>query len=70
MKLARSIAALQARDFVTPDDVKRVAVAGLAHRIILRPELWVQDLRPEHVVEECLDEVPVPSAPTSRSTGA
>jgi MoxR-like ATPase len=68
MKLSRSWAALEGRDFVAPDDVKRVAVAALAHRIILRPELWVQDLRPAHVVEECLDEVPAPSAPARRTS--
>jgi MoxR-like ATPase len=68
MKLARARAAVEGRDFVTPDDVKQVAVAALAHRIILRPELWVQDLRPAHVVEECLDEVATPTAPTARPT--
>ena len=38
------------RDFVTPDDVKAVAVPALAHRLTLRPELWVQRLRPDDVV--------------------
>ena len=67
MKLARARAVVKGRDFVTPDDVKQVAVAALAHRIILRPELWVQDLRPASVVEECLDEVPAPTAPAERA---
>ncbi|NOY55192.1 MAG: MoxR family ATPase [Actinobacteria bacterium] len=60
MKLSRAKAAVDGRDFVTPDDVKRVAIPALAHRIILRPELWVQDVRGEDVVEECLDTVPTP----------
>ena len=42
LKLARARAALEGRDFVTPDDVKRIALPALAHRIMLRPELWIQ----------------------------
>jgi MoxR-like ATPase len=60
MKLARAKAALSGRDFVTPDDVKSVAVPALGHRIILRPELWVQDVRGDDVIRECLDTVPTP----------
>jgi len=60
MKLARAKAAVGGRDFVTPDDVKHVAVPALGHRIILRPELWVQDVRGDDVVTECLGAVPTP----------
>jgi MoxR-like ATPase len=62
LKLARSRAALQGRDFVVPEDVKAVAVPALAHRLTLRPELWVQRMRGEDVVAECLDTVPTPAA--------
>jgi MoxR-like ATPase len=62
LKLARSRAALVGRDFVTPDDVKEVAVPALAHRLTLRPELWVQRVRAEDVVRECLQSVPTPRA--------
>jgi MoxR-like ATPase len=62
MKLARASAALQGRDFLTPEDVKAVAVPALAHRLMLRPELWVQRVRPEDVVRESLDTVPTPAA--------
>jgi len=62
LKLTRSRAALQRRDFVVPEDVKAVAVPALAHRITLRPELWVQRVRGEEVVQECLDSVPTPRA--------
>ncbi len=62
LKLARSRAALQRRDFVVPEDVKAVAVPALAHRLTLRPELWVQRVRGEDVVRECLDSVPTPRA--------
>jgi MoxR-like ATPase len=62
MKLARVRAAFDGRDFVVPDDVKAAAVPALAHRLTLRPELWVQRVQGEDVVEECLAAVPVPSA--------
>jgi MoxR-like ATPase len=60
LKLSRGAALLAGRDFVTPEDVKGVAVAALAHRLVLRPELWVERLRAEDVVGECLDSVPAP----------
>jgi MoxR-like ATPase len=60
LKLARARAGLHGRDFVTPDDIKRIAVPALAHRIILRPELWIQRVLAEDVVSDCLDRVPVP----------
>jgi MoxR-like ATPase len=62
LKLSRCRAALQGRDYVIPEDVKAVAVPALAHRISLRPELWVQRLRPEDIVTELLDQVPTPKA--------
>jgi len=65
MKLARGRAALQGRDFVIPEDVKAVAIPALSHRISLRPELWVQKVRAEDVVRDCLESVPAPSAEDS-----
>ncbi len=62
LKLARCRAALRARDFVTPEDVKAVAVPALAHRLMLRPELWIQRISPEDVVRELLETVPTPRA--------
>jgi MoxR-like ATPase len=62
LKLSRAKAALDGRDFVTPEDVKAVAVPALSHRLILRPELWVQRVRPEDVVRESLETVPAPAA--------
>ena len=62
LKLARCRAALAGRDFVTPDDVKSIAVPALGHRLVLRPELWVQRRTGDDVVREVLDEVPTPSA--------
>jgi MoxR-like ATPase len=62
LKLSRAHAALRGRDFVTPEDVKAVAIPALAHRLMLRPELWVQRVRPEEVVAETLATVPTPAA--------
>jgi MoxR-like ATPase len=62
LKLARGRAALNGRDFVTPDDVKAVAIPALAHRLTLRPELWVQRVRGEDLVREALESVPTPPA--------
>ena len=62
LKLSRCRAALNGRDFVTPEDVKAVTVPALAHRLTLRPELWVQRVSAEDVVRERLDTVPTPVA--------
>jgi MoxR-like ATPase len=67
MKLSRCRAALFGRDFVTPEDVKAVAVPALAHRLMLRPELWVRRVRPEDVVLETLETVPTPAAEDVRA---
>ena len=61
LKLARCRAALSGRDYATPDDVKAVAVPALAHRLSLRPELWVERRRSDDVVRELLDRVPTPA---------
>ena len=62
LKLSRSRATIAGRDFVIPEDVKAVAVPALAHRIILRPEVWVQRIRTDDVVGRVLESVPTPSA--------
>ena len=62
LKLSRAKAALSGRDFVVPEDVKAVAVPALAHRLTLRPELWVQRIRGEDVVADVLERVPTPPA--------
>ena len=62
LKLAPGRAALPGRDYVLPDDVKAVAVPALAHRLVLRPELWVQRISAEDVVREVLSAVPTPRA--------
>lgn len=62
LKLSRCRAAIQGRDFVTPDDVKAVAVPALTHRLMLRPELWVQRVSSDDVVRQAMETVPTPPA--------
>jgi MoxR-like ATPase len=53
-------AALEGRDFVLPDDVKRMAVPVLAHRIIVGPAARLRELSAEQIVQEIVDNTPVP----------
>jgi MoxR-like ATPase len=62
LRLSRAAAALRRSDFVTPDDVKAMAVPALAHRLVLRPELWVSRVDPGDIVAELLGRVPAPTA--------
>jgi len=62
MKIARAKAAMDGRTYVIPDDVQDVAVAALAHRLILRPEYWAQEITEDSVVEEVLEQVATPPA--------
>jgi MoxR-like ATPase len=62
LKVSRALAALRRRDFVLPDDVKAMAIPALAHRLVLRPELWASRVSAAQVVESLLAQVPAPSA--------
>jgi MoxR-like ATPase len=62
LKAARCKAALSGRDYVIPEDVKAVAEPALAHRVMLKPELWVQRISAGDVVRELLDSVPTPAS--------
>ena len=57
---SRAHAALQARDFVTPDDIKTMAVPVLEHRLILRPEFEIEGLAIKEVIEKILQDIAVP----------
>ena len=63
LKLSRARAALAKRDFITPDDVKAVAPYALAHRIILKPDPWIRGVRTTAVLQDVLNQVPVPKVP-------
>ena len=62
VQLARGQAVLKQRDYVVPDDIKQVAPAILAHRIILKPESRLRKVTAKGVVEELLDMVAVPTS--------
>jgi len=67
-KTSQAYAALQGRDFVTPDDIKLLAQPTLAHRVILSPSARIKNLDTRVVIEEILEAVPVPG--TRPATGA
>jgi MoxR-like ATPase len=60
LKLSRSRALLEGRDYVVPDDVKSVALPALAHRIVVKPEPWIRGVRGQQVIEAALERTPVP----------
>jgi MoxR-like ATPase len=55
-------AAMQGRDFVTPDDIKALAMVTLAHRLIISPSARIKNVDPRAVIQEILDSTPVPGA--------
>jgi MoxR-like ATPase len=69
VQLARAHALLARRDFAIPDDVKNVAVPALAHRITLRPELWVRQVQSDDVIASLLSTVPVPRTDPAALSG-
>ena len=62
MLTARAHAVIDGRDYVIPEDVKAVALPVLAHRITVRPELWMSDVSGASVVTSVLAQVATPSA--------
>ena len=63
IQLARGHAVLDGRDYVTPEDIKAVAVPALAHRLVLRPEMWVRQITSQDITAEVLASIPVPRGP-------
>jgi MoxR-like ATPase len=62
VQLARARALLLGRDYVIPEDIKMLAIPTIAHRITLRPEMWVRRVQGSDVVDELLRRLPVPRA--------
>ncbi|WP_425571550.1 AAA family ATPase [Nocardioides aquiterrae] len=58
---ARAFALLRGRDYVVPEDVKAIARSVLAHRITVKPDLWMTDVSGRSVVDAVLQQVPTPS---------
>ena len=61
-RTAQAKALLEGRDFVTPDDVKELALSTLAHRVIVSPGAKVKGMTQADVIAQCLQRVPVPGA--------
>ena len=61
-RTSQAKALLEGRDFVTPDDVKDLAVPTLAHRVMVSPGARVKGVTETDVVVQCLARVPVPGA--------
>jgi len=63
MRAGQALAALRGREFVLPDDIKELALPVLAHRLILTDEERLRGETAEHLLEEIIEQMPVP-APT------
>lgn len=61
MRCSQAVAAIAGRDYVRPDDIKRVAIPALAHRVIVKSEQSIHGLRARRVIEEVLQSVPAPT---------
>ncbi len=59
-KGARAWAALSGRDYVVPDDIKKLAKPSLTHRVILKPEPRIKGVKPDQLIDEIMSKVPVP----------
>jgi MoxR-like ATPase len=60
LKIARANAAIENRDFITPDDIKRYAIPVLGHRVILQPEFWMSRQVVDDVIRDTLEKTAVP----------
>lgn len=57
---SKGFAAINGRDFVTPDDIKEAAVAVLRHRVIVTPEREMEGLGVEEVIKQILESIEIP----------
>ena len=64
LRSSQSLAAAEGRNFATADDVKRLAIPVLAHRLLIAPEAQLRGITPERVIAELLSTVAVPGGPT------
>ncbi len=61
LKLARAHAAIRGRDFVTPDDVRAIAVPALAHRVLRTDEAWARGTNADDILRNVIDSIPAPT---------
>ncbi len=60
LRTSQCLAAVEGREFITPDDIKRMALPVLRHRVILRPEAEMEGLSPDKVLSRIMEGIPVP----------
>ena len=60
LSMSKAIAAMHGRDFVNPDDIKRIIPAVLKHRVILTPEKEMEGVTPNEVIKQLIEQVEVP----------
>ena len=61
---SQAMAAIRGRDYIIPDDVKYLAEATLAHRLIISPAARIKNVDPREVIEDILSSIPVPGVRT------
>ena len=61
LKAAQACALLSGRDYVLPDDIRRMALPVLSHRLILTPEARMKGISAQQVLSQLLETVPVPT---------
>jgi MoxR-like ATPase len=64
-RTSQALAAIRQRDYIIPDDIKQLAEATLAHRLIISPAARIRNIDPREVIQDILDSVPVPGARVS-----
>jgi MoxR-like ATPase len=57
---SKAIAAMRGRDFITPDDIREVAVPVLQHRVMLTPEREMEGLTSDEIIRQILQQVEIP----------
>lgn len=60
MDASKALAAISGRDFVTPDDIKKVATPVLGHRVILTPEREMEGFTPDKVIKQIMETIEIP----------
>ena len=62
IRSARALALINGREFVIPEDIKALAHACLEHRVVIRPELWLQNISCASVIDSILTRIDAPEA--------
>jgi MoxR-like ATPase len=60
MNASKALAAMNGRDFVTPDDIKKIAPSVLKHRIMLTPEREMEGITADKVVQQIIETIEIP----------